>query len=203
LMGQPLLSRGRLLGVIAMGRSDPTAPFEDRDLALLQRFATHAALALNNAMLYDEAERRRRAAEALAAMARALSETRDVSTISRQVADRVKAFFDFDCTVRLIRGDGGLVAVASTDVAAGPDQAAPALEGAQLHADLQTSEERTRLIIDTALDAVVTIDLEGRIIGWNAQAERTFGWAREDAIGKILSETIIPPQYRDAHEAGL
>jgi PAS domain S-box-containing protein len=83
------------------------------------------------------------------------------------------------------------------------DQAAAALARAQLHADLRTSERRTRLIIDTALDAVVTIDVDGRITGWNAQAERSFGWTREEVMGRILSETIIPVRYRDAHEAGL
>jgi PAS domain S-box-containing protein len=83
------------------------------------------------------------------------------------------------------------------------DQAALALESARLQGDLRVSEERMRLIVDTALDAVVTIDLDGRITGWNAQAERSFGWSREEVLGRILAETIIPPRYRSAHEEGL
>jgi PAS domain S-box-containing protein len=83
------------------------------------------------------------------------------------------------------------------------DQAALALESARLHGDLRVSEERMRLIVDTALDAVVTIDLDGRVTGWNAQAERSFGWSREEVLGRILADTIIPPRYRRAHEDGL
>lgn len=68
---------------------------------------------------------------------------------------------------------------------------------------LRESEERTRLILDTALDAVVTLDEHGRIIGWNSQAEQMFGWSRQEIIGKPVVSTIIPPQYRDAHLQGI
>lgn len=68
---------------------------------------------------------------------------------------------------------------------------------------LRESEERTRLIVSHALDAVVTIDLDGRITSWNPQAERLFGWLESEAMGRLLSETIIPPAYREAHERGL
>ena len=68
---------------------------------------------------------------------------------------------------------------------------------------LAESEQRTRLIVDTALDAVITMNAAGRISGWNAQAERMFGWSREEAVGQRMSDTIIPPQYRDAHTRGL
>jgi PAS domain S-box-containing protein len=68
---------------------------------------------------------------------------------------------------------------------------------------LRESEERTRLIIETALDAVVVMDSAGIIVGWNAQAERIFGWPAEDAVGQTLAATIIPPKLREAHERGL
>jgi PAS domain S-box-containing protein len=68
---------------------------------------------------------------------------------------------------------------------------------------LRESEERTRLIIETALDAVITINAEGWITGWNAQAESFFGWSREEAVGRPLAPLIIPPQFREAHERGL
>jgi PAS domain S-box-containing protein len=42
------------------------------------------------------------------------------------------------------------------------------------------------------------------VIGyWNTQAERIFGWSREEAIGRSMAETIVPPRYRDAHKHGL
>jgi PAS domain S-box-containing protein len=69
--------------------------------------------------------------------------------------------------------------------------------------ELQQSQERTRLIVETALDAVVEIGEDGRIIGWNAQAEQMFGWTREEAIGQLLADTIIPVSYRQAHLKGM
>jgi PAS domain S-box-containing protein len=68
---------------------------------------------------------------------------------------------------------------------------------------LRESAELTRLVLSNALDAVITIDDRGRILSWNPQAERVFGWSGEDVHGRLLSETIVPAQYREAHERGL
>ena len=65
------------------------------------------------------------------------------------------------------------------------------------------SETRLRATIDNALDAVVQMNSEGVITGWNDQAVIVFGWTSEEAIGQVLHEIIIPPQYRDAHVHGL
>jgi PAS domain S-box-containing protein len=70
-------------------------------------------------------------------------------------------------------------------------------------AELEQSYQSKNAIIESALDAVVSMDLDGRITGWNSQAERTFGWTAEQAIGRRVSETIIPPRLRDAHREGL
>ncbi len=64
-------------------------------------------------------------------------------------------------------------------------------------------EERLRATIETAMDAVVKMDAAGIIIGWTSKAEKIFGWSREEAVGRVLSETIIPSQYREAHTRGL
>jgi len=68
---------------------------------------------------------------------------------------------------------------------------------------LHESEERLRCILDTALDAVVTINAEGTITDWNSQAEHIFGWAKAEVVGKKLVEIIIPAEYREAHERGM
>jgi PAS domain S-box-containing protein len=68
---------------------------------------------------------------------------------------------------------------------------------------LEGSEERTRLIVENALDAVITIDSTGIISGWNAQAESLFGWSRAEVLDRPLAETIIPERYREAHQRGL
>jgi two-component system, cell cycle sensor histidine kinase and response regulator CckA len=68
---------------------------------------------------------------------------------------------------------------------------------------LKQSEQRTRVILDNALDAVISMDASGLITDWNAQAERIFGWSRAEALGRLMSETIIPERYRARHESGL
>ena len=70
-------------------------------------------------------------------------------------------------------------------------------------AALLQSQERNRAIVDTALDGVITIDSTGIVTDWNAQATVIFGWSREEALGRALSETIIPEQDRQAHEHGI
>ena len=57
--------------------------------------------------------------------------------------------------------------------------------------------------LDDALDAFIGIDAESRIVAWNVQAAATFGWSAEEAIGRMLWDTIIPPAYRDAHQRGM
>jgi PAS domain S-box-containing protein len=70
-------------------------------------------------------------------------------------------------------------------------------------AALRQSEERVRLIVESALDAVVTMNEEGRITGWNPQAETIFGWRLDEALGQRLADLIIPEQHRAAHRQGL
>ena len=73
----------------------------------------------------------------------------------------------------------------------------------QVEASLRESQAHTWRIIATALDAFVGMDVAGVITGWNGQAERMFGWPRQEAIGRLLSATVIPLQYREAYERGL
>ncbi|MFO0705291.1 MAG: PAS domain S-box protein [Nitrospira sp.] len=67
---------------------------------------------------------------------------------------------------------------------------------------LRDSEARTRAILDSALDAIISIDDQGRIIGWNPQAETIFGHLAQDVLGRLLDDTIIPARYRAAHSHG-
>ena len=85
-----------------------------------------------------------------------------------------------------------LVAVALAD-----DERLQALER------LAESETRSRIIVDTAHDAFIGMGSDGRIATWNAQAERTFGWTSDEAIGRNLTETIIPLAFREAHLRGM
>jgi diguanylate cyclase (GGDEF)-like protein/PAS domain S-box-containing protein len=67
---------------------------------------------------------------------------------------------------------------------------------------LRASEERFRAVIETASDAFVSVDTEGRIVEWNRKAEDTFGWTRDEAIGLPLVTTVVPEGSRDAHVRG-
>ncbi|MBD0330304.1 MAG: PAS domain S-box protein [Thermoleophilia bacterium] len=72
-----------------------------------------------------------------------------------------------------------------------------------IEGDEQTGGPVLDAILDSAHEAFISIDEEGRIRAWNREAERTFGWAREAVQGRLLSETIIPPRYRARHQEGL
>jgi len=68
---------------------------------------------------------------------------------------------------------------------------------------LEDASRRTRQLIDTANDAVVSIDDRSIIVDWNRTAETMFGWSREEAVGHVLTDLIVPQQHRDAHHRGL
>ncbi len=58
-------------------------------------------------------------------------------------------------------------------------------------------------VVETALDCVIAMDHEGNIIEFNPAAEKTFGWSREEAMGKCLADVVIPHRMRDAHQRGM
>jgi diguanylate cyclase (GGDEF)-like protein/PAS domain S-box-containing protein len=55
------------------------------------------------------------------------------------------------------------------------------------------SEERLRDILTHAPDAYIAIDEAGRIAEWNRRAEQTLGWTRDEALGHLLAELVMPP----------
>ena len=73
----------------------------------------------------------------------------------------------------------------------------------QAEEEVRASESRLRAMLEAALDAVVTMDHRGRVIGWNRAAERTFGYRAEDVLGRDMADLIVPADLRPAHRAGL
>lgn len=67
---------------------------------------------------------------------------------------------------------------------------------------LEEEQRRIQIIIDNSHDAFLSADGNGRITDWNRKAERTFGWLAKEALGKDISELIIPPEKRAVHDAG-
>jgi PAS domain S-box-containing protein len=68
---------------------------------------------------------------------------------------------------------------------------------------VRSNEQRLQSILAAAHQSIITIDKFGMISGWNRHAELTFGWRADEVIGQRLSEIIVPPAMRAAHEAGL
>ena len=69
--------------------------------------------------------------------------------------------------------------------------------------EIRTLEETRRLIMDSALDAIVGMDTEGKIIIWTPRAEQLFGWREEQVMGKLVADIIVPEELRAAHLQGL
>ncbi len=68
---------------------------------------------------------------------------------------------------------------------------------------LGESDVRLQAVLDTALDAVIGMDIAGHITDWNLQAETIFGWKKSEAYGRILADLIIPEKYRQMHAEGM
>jgi PAS domain S-box-containing protein len=67
----------------------------------------------------------------------------------------------------------------------------------------QAARQLSSRMIEAAIDCIVTIDQEGRIMEFNPAAERTFGFKRSEVLGKPMVDYIVPPDLRPAHRAGM
>ena len=67
---------------------------------------------------------------------------------------------------------------------------------------VRAGEALNRAILASALDAVVTMDHSGRILEFNPAAERIFGYAKAEAIGKDMADLLVPPSLRPSHRRG-
>ncbi len=106
------------------------------------------------------------------------------------------------------RGDARERIAAFVDAEAEPDRpGAPASalpltvrpfeEAREWEEELRASEIRKALILDSALDCILTADHEGRVIEFNAAARRLFGYSRSEILGREVADTLVPPALRD------
>jgi len=70
-------------------------------------------------------------------------------------------------------------------------------------ARLRQSERRTRMIIQQAIDAFIAIDAEGSIKDWNERAEYTFGWMKDEVIGRSIFDNVVPERFHNQAQTGL
>ncbi len=70
-------------------------------------------------------------------------------------------------------------------------------------AELSASSKQLKSTVAASLDAIVTADEAGRIVDFNASAERVFGWTRDEIVGHTMEDTFIPHRMREAHHNGM
>jgi PAS domain S-box-containing protein len=83
------------------------------------------------------------------------------------------------------------------------NEEAEARERKQFLETHRTREAIHAAVVDSAIDCIVVIDADGRVVEFNPAATAAFGYAREQAIGKTVAELIVPIELRDSHNAGL
>jgi PAS domain S-box-containing protein len=127
--------------------------------------------------------------------------------LGRATQMRVGRLDDF--TYRAVRADGRVIVIHARGEMVRDEQGRPSLRVGTLqditerHAAaeaLRLSEERARSVIATAGDAYVQFDGEGLVTEWNHQAEATFGWGREEVVGRSLSSLVLDESDREAFE---
>jgi diguanylate cyclase (GGDEF)-like protein/PAS domain S-box-containing protein len=69
--------------------------------------------------------------------------------------------------------------------------------------DIVEHDEARRLVLDTSIDAFISMNRDGRVIEWNHMAEEIFGYSRDEAMGQDMAELIIPPGYREPHQVAI
>ncbi len=77
--------------------------------------------------------------------------------------------------------------------------AALAIESSLQLTALEAALDRNRAVIASALDSVVAVDVEDRIIEFNPAAERTFGRLSQEVMGRSAGDLLVPPENRDAY----
>jgi PAS domain S-box-containing protein len=73
----------------------------------------------------------------------------------------------------------------------------------QIKLSLEDIENRYLSMIQNALDAVIVMNTDGKIIEWNHRAEIQFGWTEKEAVDADLADLIIPEKLRELHRQGM
>ena len=133
----------------------------------------------------------------------------DLAHVQQMLAGEIRTYAT---EKRYFRSDGHLVWIKLSvslvrDEAGAPmsfiSQMEDISERKQLEETQRAIEQRFQRLVEVSTDAFIAMDGQGVITEWNRQAEVIFGWSREEVLGRRLVETIVPPSFREGHNAGL
>ena len=136
----------------------------------------------------------------------------DLPDVARAIRKAVSNRKPFQIEYRVVRSDGAVSAVLEEGRVVSPQGSFPHnIEGyiVDIHdqksqeENLQDQQKQARLVVEKVPEAFLSVDSDGTISDWNGQAERTFGWSREEALGRNVTETILPPDERESDGEGL
>ncbi|HEX3176141.1 MAG TPA: GAF domain-containing protein [Methylomirabilota bacterium] len=153
----PLVAHGQLVGVLLLA-TQRTHRFAADELDLLGCVAIHAGIAIHTATLFARADRRRRAAEALAEVTRLMSQSLDVDDVGQRIVDSVRGLFDAVAAV-LYRWDSELKDVTALSLSG---DWGPVLDHVVFPAGtgliaVAVGQRRTAATADVLTDAAVTL----------------------------------------------
>ena len=138
------------------------------------------------------------------------AEIEDVRDDAAALALRANTFFTAAATVRVAAFERLVLGVAGLTAALILILAATLLVltsrsrlAAKKQREAATSAARLEAIAEVALDPIIVADAEGRVVEYNKAAERVFGYSRAEALGAKMTDLFIPPEMREAHEAGM
>jgi PAS domain S-box-containing protein len=156
-----------------------------------------------------------------AALTRQPVEVTDIRDEEQVVASQVRLLLIREglrslLAVPLIREDrvlGGLVILRREPGAFSPEvvstlqtfaaQSVLAIHNARLFREVQRQRQYSEALVETSPVAIVTVDLTGKVVGWNPGAERLFGYAPGEALGQSLDDLVAAPEMRDEVQAAL
>ena len=136
----------------------------------------------------------------------------DLPDVARAIRKAISNRKPFQIEYRVVRSDGAVSAVLEEGRVVSPQGSFPHnIEGyiVDIHdqksqeENLQDQQKQARLVVEKVPEAFLSVDSDGTISDWNGQAERTFGWSREEALGRNVTETILPPDERESDGEGL
>ncbi|MBV9229654.1 MAG: PAS domain S-box protein, partial [Chloroflexi bacterium] len=171
----PLLKGVRVIGVIGVARTEKNRPFSEDEIVPLKQFAQLASIALDNAQLYEAAQQE-------------LAERAHVEAALRQTRDELEMRVQ-ERTAELATTNAELSRAMSAAEAS-------ARENARLYQEANSQRQYFEALMNNSPIAVVSSDLDDKIVACNPAFERLFACTQADIAGRNFVEVVSGPEDR-------